>query len=94
MPSLFDPSGFVPYPCDHGTPVKPKRYPPTKGKLARLDLSGDELPPFGGRSWGRSKYLLHMDPVVIEGKHIQFKPKCVVCLGQPKPDDFYTPADR
>ena len=92
IPQGMDPSGLVPYPCDHGVPVKPARYPKSR-YMAQADAEGNERPPFGGASWGRPKYLLHMEPQVYLGKHVQFRPRCVVCLGEPVPADFYTTRD-
>lgn len=92
IPQGLDPSGLVPYPCEHGVPVKPARYPKSR-YMATLDEQGNERPPFGGRSWGRPKYLLSMEPLVFEGKHVQFRPRCVVCLGEPVPADFHTTRD-
>ena len=57
LPSVFDPSGLVPYPCNHGIAAKPARYPRTRRIDPWLDKEGNERPPYGGRTWGRGRYL-------------------------------------
>lgn len=88
----FDPSGLVPYPCTHGIAVKPARFPVTKGGTAWLDAEGNERPPFGGQSWGRSK---HLRITAFGGRNgVPFAiAECVKCVGEPEPTDFYTAAD-
>jgi hypothetical protein len=88
----FNPSGLVPYPCQHGVPVKPSRYPVTKGGNAWFDDDGNEQPPFGGLSWGRAKYL---DIAAFGGRDgIPYAvAECVVCTTGTYPDDFYIAAD-
>jgi hypothetical protein len=92
MPSVFNPSGLVPYPCLHGIPVKPARYPQTKGGSAWFDADGNEKPPFGGHSWGRAKYLTTLR-TGIRGGVASAVASCHVCEGLPVGDDFYTAAD-
>lgn len=93
MASVFDPSGLVPYPCAHGIPVKPKRFPVTKGGKAWFDDDGNERPPFAGKSWGRSK---HLRITAFGGRDgIPFAlAACPVCVGEPEPDDMTRPADE
>lgn len=101
LPNQRDPSGLVPYPCEHGVPVKPARYPHTRNAGVWLDDDGNERPPYGGKSWGRAKYL-HI--VAFGGRTTTdghgkewFSPfaqiLCTVCRGDPVPADFYTTAD-
>jgi len=92
MPSIFNPSGLVPYPCAHGIPVKPARYPQVKGGSAWFDKDGNEKPPFGGQSWGRSKYLTTLR-TGIRGGVATAVPSCHICENLPVGDDFYTAAD-
>lgn len=92
IPVVFDPSGLVPYPCDHGIAVKPARFPVTKGGTAWYDDAGDERPPFGGKSWGRSKYLVITSFGGRDGVPYAYA-QCFVCLGRPVGDDFYVAAD-
>lgn len=92
MPSVFNPSGLVPYPCGHGIPVKPARFPKTKGGTAWLDEEGNEKPPFAGRSWGRAKYLTTMRTGMSNGNATAV-PSCHICEGLPVGDDFYVAAD-
>jgi len=92
MPSIFDPSGLVPYPCSHGIPVKPKRFPVTKGGRAWFDDDGNERPPFAGKSWGRSKYLTITSFGGRSGIPYATA-QCFVCIGKPVGEDFYVAAD-
>lgn len=92
MTSPLNPSGLVPYPCNHGIPVKPKRFPVTKGGKAWFDDEGNERPPFGGRSWGRSKYLVISAFGGRDGIPYAIA-ECFICLGKPVGDDFYVAAD-
>lgn len=64
----------------------------TKGGTAWFDDDGNERPPFGGRTWGRSKYLVIS---AFGGKSgVPFAvAECFVCLGRPVGDDFYVAAD-
>lgn len=88
FPTPFNPSGLVPYPCNHGIEVKPARFAATKGGNAWLDAEGNEKPPFGGNSWGRAKYL------GFTGKQGGVPvPACIVCQTGVVPDDFYIAAD-
>lgn len=90
----FDPSGLVPYPCTHGLATKPKRYGVMKqGGNARLGENGEELPPFGGWSWGRAKFLTITAFGARSGVPYCLV-ACPVCLGQPEPADMTTPADE
>ena len=91
MPSVFNPSGLVPYPCAHGIPVKPKRFPYTKFK-PWLDADGNEKPPFAGKSWGRSKHL-RITAFGDRGGVPYSIAECVVCITGGAPEDFYTAAD-
>lgn len=89
--SEFNPSGLVPYPCEHGIPVKPKRYVVTKGGTAWFDAEGNEMPPFGAKSWGRAKYLVITSFGGRDG--IPYAtPQCFICLGRAA-EDFYVAAD-
>ncbi len=57
--SMFDSprsNGLVPYPCTHGIAELPPGALPVAGE-PRRSKAGGELPPYGGLSWGRSKYL-------------------------------------
>lgn len=90
--SVFNPSGLVPYPCEHGIPVKPKRFPVTKGGTAWYDDAGNERPPYGARSWGRAKYLVITSFGGRDGIPYA-ESKCFVCLGRAVGDDFYYAAD-
>ena len=92
MPSRFNPSGLVPYPCGHGIPVKPARFPQTKGGNAWFDEQGNEKPPFGGQSWGRAKYLTTLLTGINNGNATAVA-YCHICRSLPVGDDFYTAAD-
>ncbi len=91
-PSPFDPSGLVPYPCEHGLDAKPKRYPSTRHEPWK-DSAGDERPPYGGTTWGRSKYLEIIAFGARDGVPYAIV-KCPVCRGEPRPADMTTPADE
>ena len=54
--SLFMPTGLVPYPCAHGLAELPADHPQFH-RFPNYSKAGGELPRFGGKSWGRSKYL-------------------------------------
>lgn len=54
--SEFAPGGLVPYPCSHGLAELPKGHPQFH-RFPNYSPTGGELPRFGGRSFGRSKYL-------------------------------------
>ena len=89
---MFDPSGLVPYPCDHGIAAKPARYPRTRRINPWLDKEGNERPPYGGRTWGLSRYLSVTSFGGRDGVPYA-NSGCVVCEGHPVPEDFYTAAD-
>lgn len=90
-PSPLNPSGLVPYPCDHGIAVKPARFAATR-QDPWLDEDGNEKPPYGGKSWGRSKYLAVTSFGGRDGVPYAIA-ECVVCVTGVIPDDFYTAAD-
>lgn len=92
LASVFQPSGLVPYPCGHGIPVKPARYPVTKGGKAWFDEKGREKPPFGGLSWGRAKYLGISSFGGRDGVPYAIA-ECIVCTTHGAPQDFYIAAD-
>ena len=90
--SEFNPTGFVPYPCDHGMKALPPgseaihRYP-------RTDPTGGLLPPYAGRSWGRSKYL-RITAFGAKNGNIPFAiAACPVCVGEPRPKDMTSERD-
>lgn len=91
--TVFNPSGLVPFPCDHGIETKPARYPVTKGGgFAHLNDAGEEYPPFIGLSWGRSKYLTITAFGGRSGIPYAIA-SCIVCTTGIYPDDFFTAAD-
>jgi hypothetical protein len=89
--SAFDPTGIVPYPCTHGMPMRPPEYGRFR-MFPSLDSDGNEFPPYGGRSWGRSKYLFVGAYGGRQGIPFAYA-ECVVCRGEPRPDDLTTPAN-
>ena len=92
FPTPFNESGLVPYPCEHGIAVKPKRFAATKGGTVWRDEDGNERPPYGGRSWGRARYLTTLKTGMRNGVASAVA-YCVICNGEPEPADFYTAAD-
>ena len=92
MPSRFNASGLVPYPCLHGIPVKPARFAATKGGTVWRDEAGNERPPYGGQSFGRSKYLTRLRAGTKNGMAFAVA-TCAICDGLPVGDDFYVAAD-
>lgn len=89
--SALDPSGLVPYPCTHGIAAKPKRFPLTARK-PWLDKNGDERPPYGGNSWGRSVYL-SITAFGGSGGVPFAHMSCIRCRGEEVPADFWMAAD-
>lgn len=93
--STFVSGGLVPYPCSHGLAELPAGHPQFH-RFPNYSPTGGELPRFGGRSWGRPKYLT----ITYFGGRTEKLPggqeitvaaatvKCPVCLGQPAPDDM------